>query len=1244
MTCTCNGCCTTQIICIGINITGGGTTNITGAVTNTTNSAINNNINVAATGDLTTSADNIGGAVTSAGTVQLDGGTLNQSISGGNISILDDVTANASNLGGATTISAAKELTLTGGDIQNSITGGSTNITGTVTNTTNSAINNDINVAATGDLTTSASNIGGAVTSAGTVQLDGGTLSQTITGGDIAILNNVDTNANNLGGATTVAGTSQLTLTGGDIQNNITGDGTTNITGAVTNTTNSAINNNINVAATGDLTTSADNIVGAVTSAGTVQLDGGTLNQSISGGNISILDDVTTNADNLGGTTNVAGAKELTLTGGNVNADIAGAGNTTITGAVTNNANIATSTEISGGSVDNSNGQLANVTVTSGSLKSNADNISGTVTNAGTYEVTGGTIANDIAGAGNVSISGNTTINTNVTSTGNVSVAPNTELAVGNNATQVFANANAVELNNGSTLNTMNGGTTPVVIDNIQVATGATANLQMDYGDVVNSATGDIDGNISVTKIDLSNTDGSSTSYSFSNLGSQIAFSKDLEIVTSGSSSNFVKYDPATGSFASKRNNLQNAVDDTGSGEIATYVMDTNETAGNDTLTGTLKVAGNGTAITGGGIIVGDGTTTGSDLILENVSVKDVAATQDAALYVNGGNKLEVNAISKDITIEGTSGTTNAIYLNEDANGSADASLFADNSKTIEISDDIRSNSANNKLILSGNGDIKLKGVLDPLTVEMNALNAYRYNQDIAINWNLNAGTLHYSNDAFLSGNGNSINFNGGSLDLMNGAANNISLAGLNVNANSNIFVDVDAENQVMDTLSGSAVTAAANLNVAGMNIYGTPTASTFTTTFVDASLGNTALLGHVTSSVSNVDTGIYQYKVSYVDDGTTGKFQYNVNIGPNVTSSYSPSVFASSVAMQGAYLSQLQNYDSAFGNLDQTMLMTREQRNALKYGNKYASNDDTNPQVYSPLYSQNENKGVWFRPYASFERVNLSGGPDVNNVMYGSLVGGDTDIIQIGNNGWEGQISAYAGYNGSHQTYEGIGIYQNGGLIGATATLYKGNFFTALTANVGASSADIKTPFGSNDLTMLTTGLASKTGYNWELCKGRLILQPSWTMSYTFLNPFNNYTMANGVRMENSAVNSIQLVPGLKIIGNLPHGWQPYLGVNMRWNILDNTKVKASYVGVPETSVDPYFEYGIGLQKLIGDRFTGFAQAMFRNGGRNGVSFTFGFRWALGGLNDKQQTKSNNTIKTTEGKKLSRQLNNINK
>lgn len=322
---------------------------------------------------------------------------------------------------------------------------------------------------------------------------------------------------------------------------------------------------------------------------------------------------------------------------------------------------------------------------------------------------------------------------------------------------------------------------------------------------------------------------------------------------------------------------------------------------------------------------------------------------------------------------------------------------------------------------------------------------------------------------------------------------------------------------------------------------------------------------------------------------------------------------------MQGIYYTQINNYDTAFGNIDQTMLKTKAQRKSEKFANKYAY-DGEETQVFSPLYTQLEDKGVWFRPYVSTEKVNLKDGPKVNNTMYGALIGGDSVMMQVKD--WDVQYSAYIGYNGSTQSFDGNDINQNGGVVGVTAAAYKGDFFTALTANASIHASDVKTKLGDADVCTLGAGIASKTGYNWELADGKFIIQPSWLMSYTFVNPFGDYDV-RGVKIKTDSLNAVQLAPGLKFIGNTAKGWQPYIGMKMVWNIIDETKVKANEVNLPETSTKPYFEYGLGVQKSAGERFTGFGQAMFRGGGRNGVAFTLGTRWSLGSLAYEKKDKN---------------------
>ena len=321
-------------------------------------------------------------------------------------------------------------------------------------------------------------------------------------------------------------------------------------------------------------------------------------------------------------------------------------------------------------------------------------------------------------------------------------------------------------------------------------------------------------------------------------------------------------------------------------------------------------------------------------------------------------------------------------------------------------------------------------------------------------------------------------------------------------------------------------------------------------------------------------------------------------------------------------------------------------ERISMKYENQYAlasTGNTTDMGMYSPLYTKQNNAGIWLKPYASFESIPLKNGPKVSNITYGTLIGYDGELKRL-KRGFERVLSGYVGYNGASQRYSGVDSTQNGGLIGGTMTFYKGNFFNATTLSVGASVANNTNMYGKEDMTMLIAGVGNKTGYNLEFKEGRFIVQPSLLLSYTFVNTFD-YTNSAGVRIDSDPLNAIQISPGVKFIGNLPHGWQPYIGVNMVWNLLGESKVRANNVMLPEMSIKPYVQYGIGVQKICKDRFTAYGQAMITNGGRNGVSLTGGFRWALGKEGkpiEKVQTQTNKTAQvtnTTNGRKIIKQL-----
>ena len=429
--------------------------------------------------------------------------------------------------------------------------------------------------------------------------------------------------------------------------------------------------------------------------------------------------------------------------------------------------------------------------------------------------------------------------------------------------------------------------------------------------------------------------------------------------------------------------------------------------------------------------------------------------------------------------------------------------------------------------------------------------------------------------------------------------------------------VDVDLAQESMGRITADEYgDSTGTINVQGLNLLSDAAKDTTSILFADEQIaGSVSYTG-----VSPVAySPIWKYDVSYAQnpEDNLGYFTFvrGAASSGNASDAFNPSVLASPVATQaGAYTTQLQTFNYAFQHADTFMNIPYLERVAIINQGKYAlspTGDATDVGTYSPLLLKEEHAGFWVKPYASFENVPLKNGPKVSNINYGTLVGYDSPLTSVGN-GFERVLTGYIGYNGASQRYSGVDAYQNGGLLGGTATFYKGNFFNATTLSVGASAGDASTMYGSENYTMLLAGLGNKTGYNFEFFDGGMILQPSMLISYTFVNTFD-YNNAAGVRIESDPMHAIQLAPGIKLIGNTKNGWQPYIGVSMVWNLLDESRVTADSVRLPEMSIKPYVQYGVGLQKRVNDKFLAFGQAMIHNGGRNGVSLSAGLRWKIG-------------------------------
>lgn len=604
------------------------------------------------------------------------------------------------------------------------------------------------------------------------------------------------------------------------------------------------------------------------------------------------------------------------------------------------------------------------------------------------------------------------------------------------------------------------------------------------------------------------------------------------------------------------------------------------------------SVFANNTAGVSGGAIYNTGTAN----VLNSSFTNNTASNLGGAIYNSG--TLNLIADNGNVTFSG----------NTDSSGSNDIYLASGSTLNLNVG-----NGGNltfgGKINSAGSSDININksGILEPdgTTTAPTDGTLYVNKQISNSNISLYNGTLAVGNESYL--NGNNLSLNGGSLNLINGSAGTISLGNLNLanGTTTNLGIDVNLANSTADRISASTYSGTGTINLNRINLL-TDRSSAASIPIIDS-----AVAGSVTTNITSGYGPIFKYNLAY--SPSTGMLAASPVSNGNYTD-YNPSLLSKPVsAMAGTYLNQVSTYNEALSRAEVFMTLPQTERLLMRYGNRYANigGSDVQPEVFSPTFLPEDKGGLWVKQYTSFENVPLINGPNVSSVGYGVLIGGDTPLTRL-RHGFDGYITTYVGYNGSHQNYNNVGVNQNGGVVGITGTVYRGNFFAALTATVGESSGNASNSFGNDYFNTLIAGAALKTGYNIEMLKGKLIFQPSILAAYTYATTFD-YQTASGVNITSQPLNAVQIAPGIKLIGNFKNGWQPYLATNMVFNLMDVQKFYANDVQLPQMSIAPYVEYGFGLQRRWGGRFTGFGQCMFRGGGRNGVAFQFGFRYALG-------------------------------
>lgn len=448
---------------------------------------------------------------------------------------------------------------------------------------------------------------------------------------------------------------------------------------------------------------------------------------------------------------------------------------------------------------------------------------------------------------------------------------------------------------------------------------------------------------------------------------------------------------------------------------------------------------------------------------------------------------------------------------------------------------------------------------------------------------------------------------NNSALNAMNSVLNKYQISNdMIVEGKNNLSIDIDGRNKVGDAFIINNLTSNTDgtLNVADFNFIGlAPIDRQFKIRVFDANSINDKV--NFTSTDKEIFTPIGYYNLQSAGGGW-----YTSNM-----TRYNPQVFRGQVATLASFNNQLMINDMLLNHvtLDSERLLAQS-----KNANIYAS---TLPQ-FAPYQYKKEDGGLWYKSYVNFENLSLTQGLKVGNNSYGSLVGADFPVIKL-KHGWRLMPTAYIGYNGAHQTFNGVGMYQNGGQGGLMGTFMKDNFIGSVVAYGGGYNNEMSVAGNTDRAGNWFAGTAAKLAYNFHPTK-HFTIQPTAFMSYNIFGRQNWGTDFGSMSMNSGLLNGINVAPGMNFI-YAKESWSVYATFQYMYNINDQVGGRAGNVDLASVKMEHgYIQYGLGVTKTWKDRLNSFFQIVFRNGGRTGVGFQLGLNYTF----DWFSPKSNKTPK----------------
>lgn len=214
-----------------------------------------------------------------------------------------------------------------------------------------------------------------------------------------------------------------------------------------------------------------------------------------------------------------------------------------------------------------------------------------------------------------------------------------------------------------------------------------------------------------------------------------------------------------------------------------------------------------------------------------------------------------------------------------------------------------------------------------------------------------------------------------------------------------------------------------------------------------------------------------------------------------------------------------------------------------------------------------------------------------------------DFGIIEFGNNyetlyGRPLDLKFFGGYVGGRTKNDAVRIGQDGGFVGILAHQGIDNLDINVVGNFGLMVNDVRELPTTDDFNNIWASINLGLAYNFVVDE-YVVIRPNVRGGYMWIySP--NYELKNGENINNKNFAVFELTPGVEFDANIGNGW--LIGAHGAYvmNFTNGGETYVAYSRIEKIKIDDYFEYGIKIEKHMGDLNFGLNVGR-HDGGRTG-------------------------------------------